>query len=293
MSILYYFFGQILYYLDSFIHNYGLTIIVFTILVKLVLLPLNLKSTQSMRETQKLSKVTQYFQKKYKNNPEKLNSITAQLYQIYHINPLGGCWPMLVQLPIIYALFGALRNPAQYVFTHGDISATSQSFLWIPNLSNPDPYYILPILCVIFTYLTQKFTNKMAPATGDESAQGTQNWMLYFMPLLIGFFAMSLPAGIGIYWVVQNIFTFVQQFFSLRRPVEYISIEDAEKKLKEFTKEKKDQIKVTREMSSQKRREAMGIKEDSKSEKKKPSVKTKTASSGKKRKTITKIPDRK
>ena len=295
MSFLSSFFGQIIYFIDSIVHNYGITIIIFTILTKLLLLPLNLKSTKSMRETQKLADVTAYFQKKYKNNPEKLNQVTMQLYQVYHVNPLGGCLPLLIQLPIIYGLFGALRNPTQFIFTHGDASVASQPFLWLPNLSNPDPYYIIPILCVVFTFLTSKYTNSVTPQTGDEQSRSTQNIMLYMMPLMIGFFALSLPSGVGIYWVVQNIFTFIQQFFILHKPVEPITVEEAEKELEKYNKEKREEIRVTREMGTTRRNEMMGIENEPKKKKKKTSSVKMTPASGKKvtRKTITKIPQRK
>ncbi len=295
MSLLSNFFGQIIYYIYSVVHNYGITIIIFTLLVKLLLLPLNLKSTESMRETQKLADVTAYFQKKYKNNPEKLNQVTMQLYQVYHVNPLGGCLPLLIQLPIIYGLFGALRNPTQFIFTHGDASVASQPFLWLPNLSNPDPYYIIPILCVVFTFLTSKYTNSVTPQTGDEQSRSTQNIMLYMMPLMIGFFALSLPSGVGIYWVVQNIFTFIQQFFILHKPVEPITVEEAEKELEKYNKEKREEIRVTREMGTTRRNEMMGIENEPKKKKKKTSSVKMTPASGKKvtRKTITKIPQRK
>lgn len=294
MTFLYQIFGSIIYFLYSFLQNYGVAIIVFTILIKLALLPLNIKSTQSMQEIQKLSLVTQHFQKKYKSNPEKLNQVTSQLYKIYHVNPLGGCWPLLIQLPIIYALFGALRNPTEYVFTNGNIDAISQGFLWIPNLSNPDPRYILPILCVIFTFLTQWYTNKVANPTGDETAQTSNKMMQYFMPLFIGWLALSVPAGVALYWVTQNIFTFVQQFFMLRKKEEPIPIAEAEAKLAEYNKQQKDKIRVARQMGTDRRNEMMGIEEPKKKKKKTSSVKMKPAS-GKtvKRKTITKIPERK
>lgn len=295
MSILYRIFGMLLYFLYSLTHNYGIAIILFTIVVKLILLPLNIKSTQSMREMQAINPALQELQKKYRNNPEKLNKETSNLYKIYDVNPMGGCWPLLLQLPIIYGLFGALRNPAEYVFTSGNAAeAVNQSFLWIPNLANPDPYYILPILCVIFTFLTSKFNESVNPA--PESAQGgTQKTMLYVMPLLIGFISMGFPAGIALYWVAQNVFTFLQQFIMLRKPAPKITAEEALKKLEEYNRKQKKEIKVKRQQESQRRQELMGMSEPTKktkSEAKKTSVKMTPASNKKVRKTITKIPQR-
>lgn len=290
MGFLYRLFGMMLYFLYTVVHNYGWAIVLFTIICKLIILPLNIKSTKSMREMQALQPELQRLQKKYKNNPDKLQQETMQLYKIYNVNPMGGCLPLLLQLPIIYALFGALREPAKYVFTNGGAEAASQGFLWIPNLANPDPYYILPILCCVFTYITQKFTMSVQP-TGDASAQSTQKMMLYMMPLMIGFMAMSMPAGVSLYWVVQNIFTFIQQFIMMRKPVKVVSATEAEKKLEAYEKEKRQQIKEQRQMSSARTQEMMGIPQKTK-ERRTSSVKMTPASSKKVRKTITKIPQR-
>ncbi len=292
MSILYRAFGMLLYFLYTLVGNYGVAIILFTVICKLVLLPLNIKSTKSMRETQALLPMTQYLQKKYKNNPEKLNQETSKLYQVYHVNPMGGCLPLLIQLPIIYALFGALRNPTEYVFVGTKASAVNQSFLWIPNLSQPDPYYILPILCVIFTFLTQKFTMSMNKMAENEQTQSSQRMMLYLMPLLIGFMALSLPAGVAIYWVVQNVFTFLQQFIMMRKPVETIPIMEAEKKLEEYSRNKRKEIKAVRQTGTDRMNQYMGSTNKKNKEHSTPSVKMTPASKRNVRKTITKIPKR-
>lgn len=294
MSILYQLFGKLLYFLYYLTQNYGIAIILFTIIVKTLLLPLNIKSTKSMRETQALQPALQHLQKKYKNSPDKLNKETAALYKIYGVNPMGGCLPLLLQLPIIYGLFGALRNPDVYVFPAGDAAAaTNQAFLWIPNLANPDPYYILPILCVIFTFLTSKFNEVMNP-TPDGAAQGTQKTMMYLMPLMIGFIAMGFPAGIALYWVVQNVFTFLQQFIMLRKKVPQVPVEEAMKKLDTYEKEQKAEIRVKRKQESQRRQELYGNTDNNNTRKeKKTSVKMTPASKKKvNRKTITKIPQR-
>mgnify|MGYP003621100583 FL=1 len=90
-----------------------------------------------------------------------------KLYKIYKVNPAGGCLPLLLQLPIIYALFGVLRNPLEYVVGISQASINA-SFLWILDMGNPDQYYILPILCVVFTYITQKFTMSVQPSSGGQ-----------------------------------------------------------------------------------------------------------------------------
>lgn len=299
MTFLYKIFGWLLYFVYSFVQNYGWSIVIFTIICKLILLPLNIKSTKSTREVQMLQPELNRLQKKYQNNPEKLNLEMQKLYKIYGVNPMGGCLPLLLQLPIIYGLFGALRSPLDYVFQNlpaAEANAIiSEQWFWIPNLANPDPYYILPILCVLFTYISQKFT--MSVSQTPENQQSSQKMMLYIMPLMIGFFAMSMPAGISLYWVIQNVFTFFQQFFMLRKPVETLDPAEVEKKLREYDKAQKAERTEKRESASQARQDAMnrqmGV-ESKPTEKKKSSVKM-TPASGKKvkRKTITKIPERK
>ncbi len=292
MSFLYQAFGFVLFHIYNLVQNYGIAIILFTILVKCCMLPLNLKQTRSMRETQALQPELKNLQKKYKNNPEKLNQETMKLYKLYNVNPMAGCLPLLVQLPIIYGLFGALRNPAQWVFTNGDVSAIAERFLWIPDLGAPDPMYILPILCVVMTFITQKFMMS-AQGNGDPSQEQTQKMMLYIMPLFIGFAAISMPAGVALYWVVQNVFTFAQQFYSMRKPVNFVSPAEAEKKVEEAKRQEKKDKKLARQQQSEMRENAMKAQrgEEPKANKKTNRPKTTPASSKTvNRKTITKIP---
>ncbi len=298
MGFLYKAFGWLLYLIYSLVQNYGWSIVIFTIICKLILLPLNIKSTKSMREVQMLQPEMNRLQKKYKDNPEKLNLEMQKLYKIYKVNPMGGCLPLLLQLPIIYGLFGALRDPLQYVFQslpQAQAEAIiNHSWYWIPNLANPDPYYILPILCVVFTYISQKFT--MSVQGGTQEQQSSQKMMLYLMPLMIGFFAMSMPAGVSLYWVVQNIFTFIQQYFMLRKPVKTLDPAEVEKALRDYDKEQKQIAAEKRTSAAQARQDMMDrqMGKEPKTDKKKTTVKM-TPASGKKvkRKTITKIPERK
>lgn len=297
MSVLYQVFGFVLLQIYNLVQNYGVAIILFTILFKTILLPLNIKQTKSMREMQALQPELQQLQKKYKNNPEKLNQETMKLYKIYKVNPAAGCLPLLLQLPIIYGLFGALRDPGRWVFS-GDLTAVEQSFFWIPNLNHPDPYYILPILCIVFTFITQKFTMVAQKGTMTPENEKTQKIMMWVMPIFIGFAAAGMPAGVALYWVVQNIYTFIQQFFMLRRPVERLSAQEVERRVNEEKRKEIKEKKEQRKQVSQMREEAMAAqmgktqkKKDTASEQKKPL--TKPASSKKvKRKTITKIPER-
>ena len=294
MSFLYRAFGWVLYQIFKLVNNYGFAIIIFTLLMKLLLLPLNLKQTRSMKEMQAIQPELQKLQKKYKNNPEKLNIETMKLYKIYKISPMAGCLPLLLQLPIIYGLFGALRDPAQWVFVGVDASAVSSSFLWIPNMGQPDPWYILPILCVVLTFITQKFMMTFQK-NGDPAVESSQKMMLYIMPIFIGFAAMGMPAGVALYWVFQNIFTFIQQFFAMRKPVELVSMEEAERRMEEEKRKAKQDKKNVRQQQSDLREQTI-LAQQGKAPKKESTFtrpKTKPASKKVVRKTITKIPERK
>lgn len=289
MDFLYQAFGWVLLQIFNLVGNYGIAIILFTILAKLILLPLNLKQTRSMKEMQAIQPELQKLQKKYKNNPEKLNQETMKLYKLYKVSPMAGCLPLLLQLPIIYGLFGALRNPDQWV----SAGVGEAGFLWLPSLSAPDPWYILPILCVLLTFITQKFMMSFQQG-GDPTMQQSQKMMLYIMPLFIGFAAISMPAGVALYWVVQNIFTFIQQFFSMRKPVDLVSPEEAERRLEEAKRQEKKDKKNVRQQQSEMREQAM-MAQQGKSPKKESNVtrpKTKPASKKVVRQTVTKIPER-
>ncbi|MBU4439813.1 MAG: YidC/Oxa1 family membrane protein insertase [Acetobacterium sp.] len=247
MDFLYQIFGWILFHLYNFIGSYGISIIVFTILMKVLLLPLNIKQTKSMKDMQRLQPELQKLNKKYKNNKEKLNEETLKLYKTFKVNPAGGCLPLLLQFPILIGLYQTLLHPETWVFVNGTITNIDMSFLWIQSLSNPDPYYILPILAALFTFITQKFTMASSPTTNpDDPNAKTQKIMLYVMPLMIGYISISMPAGVALYWVVQNVFTFVQQFIMMKMPQPDYSIEEAERRVREAEEERKAELAAKR-----------------------------------------------
>lgn len=247
MDFLYHIFGWMLFQIYNVVGNYGMAIIIFTIFMKVLLLPLNIKQTKSMKDMQRLQPELQKLSKKYKNNKEKLNEETLKLYKTFKVNPAGGCLPLLLQFPILIGLYQTLLHPETWVFVNGSISSVDMSFLWINNLSSPDPYYILPILAALFTFITQKFMMMSSPNTNpDDPNVKTQKIMLYVMPLMIGYISISMPAGVALYWVVQNIFTFVQQFIMMRIPEPDISIEEAERRVREAEEEKRAELAAKR-----------------------------------------------
>lgn len=188
---------QVLRFFYGFVHSWGLSIILLTALVRIILLPLTIKQVKSMKAMQVVQPKIKEMQKKYKNDKERLNREMMKFYQENKVNPLGGCLPLLLQLPVFFALFRML-NAASFL--------KGAPFLWMSSLSKPDPIYILPILMVITTFWSQK------QVTPDDP---TQKQMLYIMPLFLGFISFRFASGILIYWVTTNIWTIGQQYLTL------------------------------------------------------------------------------
>lgn len=208
MSFIYELFGQILYWIYSVIGNYGVSIILFTVLVRLLMIPLTKKQTDNTKKMQEIQPKLQEIQKKYANNKEKLNRELLKLYNEYDYKPTAGCLPLLIQLPIIYGLFRVLQQPEVYVFPEG--YNVVHNFLWISDLAKPDPYYILPILAAVFTYFSMNMTVAQNTSSDDTAAQ-TQKMMNIIMPFMIGWISLKFPAGLALYWVITNLIQVVQQ----------------------------------------------------------------------------------
>lgn len=191
---------QVLTILYSFtesmgVPSYGLAIVIMTVIVKLLLYPLTKKQIESTKAMMEIQPKMKAIQEKYKNDKERLNMELANLYKNEGVNPLAGCLPLIVQMPIMIGIFYGIRD-----FHY----AGPSSFLWMESISVPDPTFILPILSAVTTFIQSKQT---MPDTG--AAQN--KIMLYFMPLFIGYISLEFPAGLVIYWVVMNIMQIAQQ----------------------------------------------------------------------------------
>lgn len=206
--------GYLLTFIYKLVGNYGISLIILTVLVKLILYPLyfkQIKSTASMSSFQPKMKA---IQEKYKNDKEKMNEEMTKLYREENFNPMGGCLPMLIQLPIIMGLFTLLRNPMKYIVDENMIFAVHQSFLWIKDLGQPD-LWILPIAAAVSTYISFAMTQQL---TGQNEMMGGQGKsmnmiMKYFFPLSILWLARAYPAGLAIYWAGGQ---FIQIFLNIR-----------------------------------------------------------------------------
>ncbi len=190
----------------SFSGSYGLSIIFLTIAVKIILYPLTLQSTQQMNALQKIQPKIAELQKKLKDQPEKMQKELIELYQKHGVNPLGGCLPLLLQLPVFIALFFTLTSPEFLSLVNQP--GVRPGFLWLTSLAAPDQTYILVLLIGVTTYLTQKMMSQ--PST-------PQTGMMVFMPIFIAFISLTFPSGVQLYWVVQNLLTMAQQAYILNK----------------------------------------------------------------------------
>ena len=185
--------------LFSFTGSYGLAIILMTLLLRVLLFPLTASSMRSSYKMQELKKELDEIQKKYKKDPDQLNRATMELWKKHGVNPAAGCIGLLAQMPIIFGFIGALR-----AFDFAGQSA----FLWIPDLGKADPYYILPILAAIGTFIQSKLTT---PST-DKS----MTTMTYLFPVLILWFGITMPSAFTLYWVFSSVFAVVERFLIIR-----------------------------------------------------------------------------
>ena len=179
------------------VHNYGLAIILLTILIKLLLHPINKRSMGSMKAMQNLQPKLKELREKYKNDKQRLNMEMMNLFKLHKVNPMGGCLPMHAQFPIYIALYKVLWN---------SVELYRAPFFWFyKDLSAPDPYLISPILLGIAMFAQQKL---MPAATMDPA----QRKMMMFMPLMFCVFMLFLPSGLTIYILVNTVFSILQQW---------------------------------------------------------------------------------
>ena len=193
--------AQALELLNGVVHNYGLAIILFTLIIKFALLPLTIKQTKSMKAMQDIQPEMKKIQDKYKDDKEKQQQEMMKLYQENNVNPAAGCLPMILQLVILIPLYRAILSLQEVM---GDAT-----FLWIGRLTDgslaqPDPALVIinGLAMVAQTYITQKISG-----SGGQSST-----MMWIMPLFIVFIGFQLPSGLLLYWLTSTIFTAVQQF---------------------------------------------------------------------------------
>ncbi|HHE31441.1 MAG TPA: membrane protein insertase YidC, partial [Chlorobaculum parvum] len=198
-------------WMNKYVTNYGLIIIIFAFLIKLVTWPLSIASTKSMKKMSALQPLMKEIQEKYKDNPAKLQSELGRIYKEAGVNPLGGCLPTVIQMPLLFAMFYVFRSSIQ-LRQHG--------FLWVKDLSVPDSIYnfgfnlplygdhiaIMPILMAVTVFFQQKIT----PSTQSNDQMKIMMWMFPAMMLL---FFNNMPSGLALYYLMFNVFSVAQQAY--------------------------------------------------------------------------------
>lgn len=181
----------------GYVHNYGLAIIIITIILKVLFFPLTHKSYKSMKDMGKLQPKMAALKEKYKNDRDAMNKAVMELYREHKVNPLGGCLPMVVQIPVFFALYKALMFSIE--LRHAPF------YFWIMDLSDKDPYYVTPIVMGVTMFIQQKMT----PSTMDEMQQK----IMLALPVVFTFMFLTFPSGLVLYWLVNNILTILQQMY--------------------------------------------------------------------------------
>ena len=184
----------VLHFIYNFIHNWALAIIILTVLLRIILFPLNHKSLKAMKKMADLAPEIKKLQKKYKDDPQKLQEEMMKLYAEAGANPMSGCLPIVAQIPIFIALYNVLMV---------SVELKNVPFLWIPDLSQHDPYYILPILMGLSMVAQQWIT---------PSSDKNQKMIMYVMAGVFTFLFMNFPAGLVLYWLTNNILGLFQSF---------------------------------------------------------------------------------
>ncbi|MFA5389024.1 MAG: membrane protein insertase YidC [Candidatus Omnitrophota bacterium] len=208
----------ILQFFYSFFHNYGVSILLLTLCINLFLYPLTFKSLKSMQKLQELGPHMEKIRQENKNNPTKMNKEIMELYRRYNVNPMSGCLPMVLQMPVFIALYNTLSR---------SVELKNAPFLWIKDLSMPDAFFhlgfnipflgnainLLPILMIGAMILQQKISQSTTGASQSEQ----QKLIANIMPVMFGFIFYSLPSGLVLYWLTSTLVTSSLQFFMFRK----------------------------------------------------------------------------
>ncbi len=181
---------------------YGWVLVIFGILVRALLWPLNQKAMESSIRMQAVAPLLKETQERYKNDPERLQRETMRLYKEHNVNPLGGCLPMLIPMPVLFALFFVFANTIEF---------RGAPFLWLPDLSRADPYFIIPVVMGLSMFVLSKVGQIGVPPNPQTKT------MLYFMPVFMTLLLLRFASGLNLYYAVSNIFSIPQQYLIARR----------------------------------------------------------------------------
>lgn len=266
MSYVYQFLGWILEGIDWVvfhtlgIHNVGICIILFTFIVYLIMFPLNAKQQKSARLMTKINPEILAIQEKYKGKKDNESMMrqqaeTQEIYNKYGVSPFGGCLPWIISMPIIFALYGVIREVTKYAPS----LEGATGFLGLDLSKTPTEYasttkwaYLIPVLAVVFQFLNSQIlqaknkNDKGKKNTQQDSMQQSMKMMNYFMPLMSGFFALSFSMGIGLYWIAASIFR-IGQTLIINHQVDKISLDELIEKNKDKAAKKANKRKKMNE----------------------------------------------
>ncbi|GIO69301.1 YidC/Oxa1 family membrane protein insertase [Paenibacillus cookii] len=201
-NVVYYFSLALDTFAQWFNGEYGLAVLVMVIIVRTIILPLSIKQVRSSKAMQAIQPELAKIKEKYKDNPEKQQQETMRLFQENKVNPMAGCLPLIVQMPVFIALYNSIIHN-KYLYEH--------SFLWL-QLGKPDHTFILPLLAAATTFLQTWMMLKMNPTP----QQGAMQFMMFVYPVLIFFMSYQFPSALPLYWFFSNLYTIVQNYFLYR-----------------------------------------------------------------------------
>lgn len=205
-------FGWVLQLLYGVVGKYWLAILIFSVVVRTALYPVYKKQIQSTAGMAGFSQKSQEIQRKYAGDRETMNKKLQELYDETGYSPTSGCLPMLIQLIVISGLFILLRNPLNYYTDEKMVFAVHESFLWVKDLSQPDPW-VLPLLTGVATFISMNMSGSPESMAGAAQGNRGMNAMKYLMPLMLMWLAHSYPAALSMYWTIGQI---IQALFNLR-----------------------------------------------------------------------------
>jgi len=201
--------NKFLNFLHGYVGNYGVAIIILTVIIKILFWPLSHKSYKSMEQMKKLQPMMAKIREKYADDREKMNAEIMQLYKTYKVNPAGGCLPMLLQIPVFFALYQALLGAIELRHAAFIPHLPFTDMVWLADLSAKDPYYITPLVMGATMFLQQR----MSPPMGDPM----QAKIMMFMPVIFTFMFLNFPSGLVVYWLVNNVLSIGQQWMMINK----------------------------------------------------------------------------
>ncbi|MDQ0091903.1 YidC/Oxa1 family membrane protein insertase [Paenibacillus anaericanus] len=212
-NVVYYFSLALDTFAKWFNGAYGLAILVMVLIVRTLILPLTLKQVKSSKAMQAIQPQLAKLKEQYKDNPQQQQAETMKLFQEHKVNPMAGCFPMLIQMPVFIALYNSIYNNS---------AIRDHSFLWL-QLGEPDKWFILPVIAALTTFIQTKMMSNVNP----NGMQGPMKFMMFIYPVLIFFMAYQFPAALPLYWIYSNLYTIVQNFLIYRKKDPVLAINNA------------------------------------------------------------------